>query len=494
MKKLLLLSIVIGCYILCNPVLAQNYQNSGQLGLPGDNLNLYGVLSLFQQSQTLEEFEQKLNAEDSKINNLDLDGDGKTDYIKVIDNLSGNAHIIVLRDILSQNESQDLAVIEVAKDANNKIQVQIIGDMALYGKDYIVEPSNGTPNPGYSPNDNTAVFSGGHNVYEYNTYYTNSNVGYGDAFIYTIGAWSIVHYIFAPDYVVYNSPYRYGYYPSYWRPWHPVYYDDYYGHWHNHRGYEYFHQTHEYRSPAAHTYYGARRSTSVAVHKRIEKGDYKGTYNRNVNDNRGDRNNRNAVVGNKRGSEGVNSNRNNNSNRVNNNARTTPNANNVNSGNNSNRVINNNTKTTPNSNNNSNRVINNNTKTTPNTNSNSNRVINNTTKATPNNNRENNSNRVINNNTKTTPGTDVRTNQNNRTTPRTEVKQNPTPNNSRPNQNINNNSRGGSSNQPANNNNRTAPRNEVKSAPSQNVRSAPTPAQNTRPAEKKVEHKESERK
>ena len=485
MKKLLLLSIVFGCYLLSNPVFSQNSQNTGQLGLPGDNLNLYGVLSLFQQSQTLEEFEQKLNAEDSKINNLDLDGDGKIDYIKVIDNLSGNAHIIVLRDILSQNESQDLAVIEVAKDANNKIQVQIIGDMALYGKDYIVEPSNGTPNPGYSPNDNTAVFSGGHNVYEYNTYYTNSNVGYGDAFIYTIGAWSIVHYIFAPDYVVYNSPYRYGYYPSYWRPWHPVYYDDYYGHWHNHRGYEYFHQTHEYRSPAAHTYYGARRSTSVAVHKRIEKGDYKGTYNRNVNDNRGNRNNRNAVVGNKRGSEGVNSNRNNNSNRVNNNARTTPNANNVNTGNNSNRVTNNNTRTSPNTNNNNtNRVINNNAKTTPNNN---------------NNRGNNNSNRVINNNTKTTPGTDVRTNQNNRTTPRNEIKSNPTPNNSRPNQNINNNNRENNSNRPANNNNvRSAPRNEVKSTP--NVRSTPTPtvrpapAQNTRPAEKKVEHKDSERK
>jgi len=45
-----------------------------KLDLPGDNLNLYAVLKLFQESETLEGFERKLNEEDSEINNLDLDG------------------------------------------------------------------------------------------------------------------------------------------------------------------------------------------------------------------------------------------------------------------------------------------------------------------------------------------------------------------------------------------------------------------------------------
>ncbi|NSW95826.1 MAG: hypothetical protein HPY62_14045, partial [Bacteroidales bacterium] len=45
------------------------------LGLPGDNLNLYAVMKLFQESETLEGFERSLNDENSRINNLDLNGD-----------------------------------------------------------------------------------------------------------------------------------------------------------------------------------------------------------------------------------------------------------------------------------------------------------------------------------------------------------------------------------------------------------------------------------
>jgi hypothetical protein len=38
-----------------------------KLNLPGDNLNLYAVLNLFQESETLELFENNLNTEDSKM-------------------------------------------------------------------------------------------------------------------------------------------------------------------------------------------------------------------------------------------------------------------------------------------------------------------------------------------------------------------------------------------------------------------------------------------
>ena len=47
------------------------------LGLPGDNLNLYAVMNLFQESETLEAFERSLNEENSRINNLDLNNDGR---------------------------------------------------------------------------------------------------------------------------------------------------------------------------------------------------------------------------------------------------------------------------------------------------------------------------------------------------------------------------------------------------------------------------------
>jgi hypothetical protein len=279
MKKSLLLSVVFGSYLFCNPIFSQNNQTSGSLGLPGDNLNLYGVLNIFQESKTLEEFEQKLNAEDSKINNLDLDGDGKTDYIKVIDNVSGNAHYIVLQDAINEKESQDVAVIEVEKDNNNQIQIQIIGDMLLYGKDYIVEPANGTPNPGYT-GENNANYSNDGKTTVINNYYNTNEVGSGSAFVYMIGAWSIIHFIYAPAYVVYVSPWRWGYYPSYWHTWHPIYYYDYYSHWHHHPSYGYFRQSHSYHVTNAHQHYGPMRSSSPVVHQRIEKGEYNKTYNR----------------------------------------------------------------------------------------------------------------------------------------------------------------------------------------------------------------------
>ena len=53
------------------------------LGLPGDNLDLFAVLDLFQKSKTIEDFEKELNLEKNGINNLDLNLDKKVDFIKV---------------------------------------------------------------------------------------------------------------------------------------------------------------------------------------------------------------------------------------------------------------------------------------------------------------------------------------------------------------------------------------------------------------------------
>jgi len=53
------------------PLAAQDYPEE-YLGLPGDNLNLYAVMSLFQESETLEGFEKSLNDPETMINNLDL--------------------------------------------------------------------------------------------------------------------------------------------------------------------------------------------------------------------------------------------------------------------------------------------------------------------------------------------------------------------------------------------------------------------------------------
>lgn len=278
MKKLIIITVVLGYSIFCYPLFAQNSETSSPLGLAGDDLNLYGVLDLFQQSATLEEFEQKLNAEDTKLNNLDLDRDGKTDYIKVIDHINGTSHAIVLQDVINETESQDVAVIEVDRDKDNQVRIQIIGDEQLYGKNYIIEPVNGTPNPGYTgnTNNNTTVVN--------NNYSANNN---NHDYIYAAGNWHIIRFIYDPVYVVYVSPWRWGYYPSYWHPWHQWGYYDYYGYWGRHRSHAYFHHTNTYNIPTANTYYGPRRTTSNIVKQRSESGEFKRDVNRSNPDSRG---------------------------------------------------------------------------------------------------------------------------------------------------------------------------------------------------------------
>ena len=116
-------------------------EDTGELGLPGDNLDLYAVLDLFQKSKTIEDFEKSLNDGENKINNLDLNDDKKVDFIKVETKKDGDNFTFILRDPISKTETQDVAVILVSKDKNKKVSLQIVGDKSLYGKDYIVEPN-----------------------------------------------------------------------------------------------------------------------------------------------------------------------------------------------------------------------------------------------------------------------------------------------------------------------------------------------------------------
>ena len=124
------------------------------LGLPGDDLDLYAVLDLFQESKTIEDFEKSLNGEKTGIVNLDLNDDGNADFIKVVTEKDGDDFLFILQDPVSEKETQDVAVIAVSKDAAGKVTMQIIGDETLYGKNYVVEPlsqptESVTANPAY---------------------------------------------------------------------------------------------------------------------------------------------------------------------------------------------------------------------------------------------------------------------------------------------------------------------------------------------------------
>ncbi len=266
MKKLICTSILAILIASVTTVRAQDYPEE-YLGLPGDNLNLYAVMKVFQESETLEAFERNLNAEDSRINNLDLNGDNMVDYLTVADYVDGNVHTIVLRSVLDRNEYQDVAVFTIEKLRDGSVQIQLIGDQALYGRNYIVEPIYAeTPNPGYRGNQ-----------------VQRNNVTVVTTSYYEVAAWPMISYIYSPRYVTWRSSWYWGYYPVYWSPWRPFYWHQYYGYHYNWYPDYYAHYRHwDYpRYQRYNTfYYGSVRAHSASVERRITEGNYRQTYSR----------------------------------------------------------------------------------------------------------------------------------------------------------------------------------------------------------------------
>jgi hypothetical protein len=140
-------------------------------------LDLKAVGDLFRQSQSLEEFEKALNDSSNRINNLDLDGDGKVDFIRVSDEVGQDVHLIILQVPVDSIEYQDVATIEVEKKGDNAFDMQVHGNAALYGENYYASPEKEE-----------------------------------------IQAWPIITWIYAPAYVPYRSPYYFRFYPAWWRP------------------------------------------------------------------------------------------------------------------------------------------------------------------------------------------------------------------------------------------------------------------------------------
>ena len=105
-----------------------------------DNLDLRAVASIFGDSKDLEDFEYRLNDPKNQISNLDLNNDNQVDYLRVIETTEGRTHIIVIQSILGKDLFQDVATVEVERDSNNRVQVQVVGDVYMYGSNYIYEP------------------------------------------------------------------------------------------------------------------------------------------------------------------------------------------------------------------------------------------------------------------------------------------------------------------------------------------------------------------
>ncbi|WP_264565922.1 hypothetical protein [Flavobacterium sp. N3904] len=250
---------------------SQTESDTGELGLPGDNLDLYAVLDLFQKSKTIEDFEKSLNDGKTKINNLDLNDDKKVDFIKVETKKDGDDYTFILRDPISKSETQDVAVILVSKDKNKKVTLQIVGDKDLYGKDYIVEPSpkgsgGVTANPAYT----------GSNPVTVNVPASTTTVIVEQA--------PIVQYVYSPAYVPYYPPYYYGYYPPYFAAFTIMAVGIYrHNHYHYHGGGYGYHNTNVYVNHNSYKNYNnnSRNSSNRISHN-------------NINNNRNNNNSRNG--------------------------------------------------------------------------------------------------------------------------------------------------------------------------------------------------------
>jgi hypothetical protein len=105
-----------------------------------DNLDLRAVASIFGDSKNLQDFERRLNDPKFQLSNLDLNNDNEVDYLRVIESVENRTHVIIIQAILDRDLYQDVATIDVEKDRYNKIHVQVVGDVYMYGQNYIYEP------------------------------------------------------------------------------------------------------------------------------------------------------------------------------------------------------------------------------------------------------------------------------------------------------------------------------------------------------------------
>ncbi|MEN8185631.1 MAG: hypothetical protein ABFR05_00735 [Bacteroidota bacterium] len=174
-KLFLFLVILIG-----PPVLAQDVTTvKAADGDISDNLDLEAVASIFGESKDLEDFERRLNDPKTQISNLDLNNDGEVDYLRVVETTSkSNLHTISIQSIVGKDLYQEVATIDVQKDKSNKTQVQVVGNVDMYGPNYCINP-----------------------VYPVIPVFFT--------------------FFWMATYRPWYSPWYWGYHPPYWHPWNP---------------------------------------------------------------------------------------------------------------------------------------------------------------------------------------------------------------------------------------------------------------------------------
>lgn len=144
-------------------------------------LDLEAVGELFKDAEDLEAFEKSLNDPDIGVNNLDLDENDEVDFIRVLEEVEGDVHLIILQAALAEEEYQDVATIEVEQNDDETYNMQIQGNEDIYGSDYYVSPAE-----------------------------------------VQVHTWPIIKTIYRSAYRPYRSSYLWGKYPKWWKRRRPV--------------------------------------------------------------------------------------------------------------------------------------------------------------------------------------------------------------------------------------------------------------------------------
>ncbi len=149
---------------------------------PGEDLDLYAVIELFKESESVEEFEQKLNDPEVGVNNLDLNEDGEVDFIRVMEYSEGDAHVFVLQASLGEDDYRDVARVLVEQIEGDEVVAEVQGDESLYGEVYVIRPTT----------------------------------------VIVVSSFRFLPIIFRPGRAVYRSPWGWRRKPGWWRPIRPV--------------------------------------------------------------------------------------------------------------------------------------------------------------------------------------------------------------------------------------------------------------------------------
>ncbi len=217
-------------------------------GLEGDNLDLNAVMDLFKDSDSPEDFEKKLNTQSNHVNNLDLNGDGEVDYIRVIDSGDTTSHALTLQVAVNETESQDVAVIELEETADDVVQIQIVGDTELYGDNYILLPEAAGTSP----------------------------------VIVNVIMWRPVRFMWTPGYVLWVSPWKYRHHPTWFRPWKPLQWHAYHGHVAHHHAHCRRVYVRSFSHAYSHHYHRTHSATFHANHHQKQVQKSAGTNGKNA--------------------------------------------------------------------------------------------------------------------------------------------------------------------------------------------------------------------